>query len=561
MAAAVQSELNILAPDQATCLLPFRQAGAGFDPLRVTVVLESPGTQRWIQAAVEFLSGLAGLRLCVLSHDNPAKDKPAQPGWLMDRLYAASRQKFDPYSPSEWSVDAAPAADRITPASIAAHRCDVLLWLAPAPSGLNLQGAARLGVLTVHLGQHSEDAIPFWSEVAASQTTTEVRILWHDTGLESGRVVRTAELSTIPGLYFTQNGEEPLIAAIRMLASLCLELRQNGPGCVEHFRTLPEEPVSLVPPRYPSTLAAGGFIARKLARSAYLRLSSRVSRQPEAKWFVALRPNRGESIAVPNGKALSGFKPIPLPDGSEAMADPFLWELGEQTWLLFEEMPPNGLPGKLACMELRQDGSCGPRELILDCAYHMSYPCVIPDKGDLFLLPESSAARRVELYRFSRFPGRVERVAVLVEDFAAVDTTPIFLDGLWYFFTTTRQPFLETLLFWSDRLDGRWRLHPSSPISGSVKNSRSAGNLFWKDGRLFRPTQDCSVRYGYAIRVNEVVRLTPTVFEERMVHWVPPSWMPGLVGTHTWNESSRWQVMDGLGQAPPSCRSLVLQQY
>jgi hypothetical protein len=164
----------------------------------------------------------------------------------------------------------------------------------------------------------------------------------------------------------------------------------------------------------------------------------------------------------------------------------------------------------------------------------------------LFLLPESSEVRRVELYRFSRFPDRVEPAAILVEDFATMDTTPVFLDQHWYFFTTTRQPFMETLLFWSDRLDGRWHLHPCNPISGSVRNSRSAGNLFWKNGALFRPTQDCSVRYGYAIQVNEIVRLTPTAFEERSVHWMSPSWMAGLTGTHTWNESSRWQVVDGI---------------
>jgi hypothetical protein len=127
-----------------------------------------------------------------------------------------------------------------------------------------------------------------------------------------------------------------------------------------------------------------------------------------------------------------------------------------------------------------------------------------------------------------------------------VDTTPIFLNERWYFFTTTLQPFMETLLFWSDQLEGAWNLHPCSPISSSVKNGRSAGNLFWMNGRLYRPTQDCSLRYGYAIQVNEIVRLTPTEFEERTVNRVLPVWQPGLLGTHTWNQSSRVQVIDGL---------------
>jgi len=53
------------------------------------------------------------------------------------------------------------------------------------------------------------------------------------------------------------------------------------------------------------------------------------------------------------------------------------------------------------------------------------------------------------------------------------------------------------------------------------------------------------VRYGYAMTVNEVTRLTPTDFEEHPVARVLPTWMPGLLGTHTWNQSSAFQVVDG----------------
>jgi hypothetical protein len=105
---------------------------------------------------------------------------------------------------------------------------------------------------------------------------------------------------------------------------------------------------------------------------------------------------------------------------------------------------------------------------------------------------------------------------------------------------------METLLFSAERLEGPWNLHPKNPISTSVSSCRSAGQLFWKEGRLYRPTQDCSVRYGYAIAVYEVTRLTKDEFEERPVGRVTPSWSPGLLGNHTWNESSRFQAVDEL---------------
>ncbi len=58
------------------------------------------------------------------------------------------------------------------------------------------------------------------------------------------------------------------------------------------------------------------------------------------------------------------------------------------------------------------------------------------------------------------------------------------------------------------------------------------------------------MRYGHSILLNEVIRLTPTEFEERPVTTLPPTWMPGLRGTHTWNESSKFQVIDGIRFLP-----------
>jgi hypothetical protein len=109
-------------------------------------------------------------------------------------------------------------------------------------------------------------------------------------------------------------------------------------------------------------------------------------------------------------------------------------------------------------------------------------------------LPETSAAGTVELYRATRFPFEFKPATILMDGVPLVDTTPFLLEGIWYFFTTTTQPFMETFLFWSETLDGRWRMHPRSPISSSVFSCRSAGHLFYSKGRLLRPTQDCSVR-------------------------------------------------------------------
>ena len=511
-------------------------------------MIEGREPKPWVDSLLTFLRQVPGFDIQLL----PFEGQPARVGqasgeapWLVDRVYAASRGRFDPFGPfgpgGEMTLNTEKSAAAGVVDGIRNAGCEVLIWLAGKPDpSLNLKDLAPSGAFTVRFGRQNR-IMPFWDEVTNSEVTSSTVIAWHESSFLRGRVIRRPETSTTLVFFFTMNAEEPVEAVIRTLASACLSVR-SGWG-LERLLRLPEEEMdALAKAGYPSTLEAGRFVVRRMVTSASVRLKKQAK---EGRWFVAIRPNEGKSVTDPGGLDLTGFREVLLPNGME-MADPFLAEHDGCTYLLFEEIPATRR-GRLRGVEVFEDGSCSEVKMILERDYHLSYPCVVEDDGELFLLPETADAGKVELYRFTRFPWEIDpKPRTLAEDLTVVDTTPIRHEGRWYFFTTTKQPFLETLLFWADRLDGVWNLHPASPISVSVRNSRSAGNLFWRDGRLYRPTQDCSVRYGYAMRVNEVTRLTPTEFSESFVQSVLPTWMPGLSGTHTWNESSRFQVIDGI---------------
>lgn len=543
-----------LTPPQGTLFLPYKKTllnGAG--SLRVGVVLDRDQPSPWVDALLTFLRQIPGIdiHLLTVAVRNPSELK--RPAWLMDRLYSASRARFDPFG--DVALDGAVSVALESVDAIRAAGCGVIIWLARCQEvGVKLSNLAKHGVFTVRLGDRNR-TIPFWDEVANGSVTSTATIFWHDSSFAQGRAVREAETSTVPGLFFTMNAEQPLVATIRMLAALCLEVQWRDTQFEELVRGLPAQSLAgAVPPECSSNFEAARFVAMKLMRSVHLRWATR-GKTP--RWFIAMRPNSGESITDSARLNLTGFTEAPLPRGVEAMADPFLWEAAGSQYLLFEEVAAGRSRGRLGCVEVLKDGSCSEMKIILDRPYHLSYPCVVPLGGDLFLLPETAEANRVDLYRFTRFPWEVELVSSPIEGVALVDTTPVFIDGHWYFFTTTMEPFMETVLFSATRLEGPWSLHPCNPVSTSVRNCRSAGQLFWKGGRMFRPTQDCSVRYGYGIAVNEVTKLTPSEFEEHPVSYLPPSWSPGLLGTHTWNESSRFQVLDGIrfvnhSGAPPA---------
>src|SRR5262249_1345472 len=87
--------------------------------------------------------------------------------------------------------------------------------------------------------------------------------------------------------------------------------------------------------------------------------------------------------------------------------------------------------------------------------------------------------------------------------------------------------------------------HPSSPVSSDVRNARSAGIIARRDGRLFRPAQDCSVRYGYGFRLNEIVALSEDRYEERPFCAFDPSALSiSADGVHTYNQCGDLEVID-----------------
>lgn len=533
-----------LLPERSMLFLPFRGCdGDNAEHLRVGVVIENGSLPKWVDALVVFLRQIPGIEVCLFTVENASG--PKRVSWLADRVYSASRARFDPFESS--SANGSETAVVAPVNTIRAAACGVVVWLAGAQdASLDLTNLAKHGVFTLRLGDRDR-TIPFWDEVASNSLTSTATVFWHDSSFAEARAVRTSQTSTLQGLFVTENAEQPLVAAIRMLADLCMEIQRGSSRFEERVRDRPAHHLLATSGHNsPSNLEAAQFVLSKLTRSAYLRWRARGKK---LRWFVAMRPSTGRSVADPSRMDWKDFQKVPLPKDVEEMADPFLWEAGGRQYLLFEELAAGGARGRLGCVEILRNGACSEMELVLERPYHLSYPCVVPSSGDLFLLPETSEAKRIDLYRFSRFPGEVELVSTPVEGVALVDTTPIFLEARWYFFTTTTEPFMETLLFSATKLEGPWDLHPSNPVSTSVRSCRSAGQLFWRDGRLFRPTQDCSVRYGYAITINEVTKLSPHEFKERPVSYIAPSWMPNLLGTHTWNESAAFQVIDGMRYA------------
>jgi hypothetical protein len=313
---------------------------------------------------------------------------------------------------------------------------------------------------------------------------------------------------------------------------------------------LPEQLGAAV--RLPRTQPAAGSALGRLAMALFRYIGHRIRRggAPQ-RWSIALRAGNPTSglLAATNP---AGFIWMQAPPG-RFYADPFLYRIGNSSFLFVEDIDSRTGKGSISCMEVKPDLTLGnPREVLVR-PYHLSYPQVFEEGGEIYMIPESGSNFTVELYRAVEFPWRWELVKVLHRG-PAFDVTMLREAGrFWFFVTLVDREYecsAQLVLFSSPTLAGDWTLHPASPISRDVRYSRGAGRPFREDGRWIRCAQDGTKTYGWAIQYLRIDRIDMDSYEETPVGSLSSHQFWGLSGTHTYNRSGDVEAVDGKRTAP-----------
>jgi len=178
---------------------------------------------------------------------------------------------------------------------------------------------------------------------------------------------------------------------------------------------------------------------------------------------------------------------------------------------------------------------------------HLAYPYLFNYEGNLYCLPESAEGGHVDLYLFNHETYRLDFHRRIIPDLEGIDGTLFRHEGMWYYMCTDRCSTNERLHLWfSEQLEGPYRPHPLNPVKTDIRSSRPAGPPFLHNGRLLRPTQDCSVRSGWRINIQEITRLSPTLFCETDFALIHPPVINGrsMKGIHTFSISDGLMVAD-----------------
>ena len=508
--------------------------------LRVEVILEDAVVPRWIASLIDRLASAGFVELAgvvVASKPRQARAKPAVLALsLYDRLdRRVFRSKTDALEPVDLSsVISVYGSERDDP--------DVVINLALSAASTS-SGRPRLGEWSVHHGGsrawHSEPPF-FWetyhqepvvvTSVCAQRPEDDARVIYRTvsaTDAHSPSRARNAACWKVSGII------------LQRLA----QLHEHGWSFFEALPTYHDRdglPAS-VSEETPGNLQMIGYLARLGPRLLVSRLRKQLQRE---EWFLAYR--RG-SWPPENGD-MAMFRTVPDVPG-RYFADPFVFGRNGRHYVFFEDYRVREGRGVISYVEIHEDGEVSEPGVVLERPYHVSYPFIFVHDGAVFMVPESSANRTIDLYRAEAFPESWVLDRVLMNDVDAVDATLVEHRNRWWLFASMREHGThysdELFLFSAASLDANWSPHPLNPIVSDARRARPAGRIFLHDGALIRPGQDSSGSYGAAVVFSRIERLSETEFRETPISRLGPDWMRRNVGTHTYNFDDAYEVVDG----------------
>ncbi len=247
---------------------------------------------------------------------------------------------------------------------------------------------------------------------------------------------------------------------------------------------------------------------------------------------------------------LNKVNPIKLPKGV-FWADPFLFKYQDRTYVFFENFSYKEKKGKISCGVIKNNEVVDVID-ILDLSYHLSYPFIFEEDGEIYLMPETSANNRLEIYKCINFPNQWELFSTAFEGEAVVDAF-FFNDNLkqkWLFINKITAPNTsfdnELYIYKVDSLKlNTIEPHKQNPVIIDSKIARNGGGIFKYKNELYRPSQrNTDGIYGKALNINQIEKLTMDEYSEKTVMTIEPNFRKGLMSMHHLHQIEDFFVFD-----------------
>ena len=205
-------------------------------------------------------------------------------------------------------------------------------------------------------------------------------------------------------------------------------------------------------------------------------------------------------------------------------ADSFLFVKGHELFLFYELQHWDD-PGCIAMTKTKDLKTWTKPVIVLKEPFHLSFPYVFDDHGNIYMVPESQESDSIRLYKANEDLTQFEFVRTLLFQerkgdihYNYNDSHIYHKDGKYYLFTSYQKDWMyyQELFVTNDLLNGEFVKHPCSPICTSNEFGRNGGSLIQYGDKLLRVTQDCHQDYGDNISLMEITLLNENAYKEQL---------------------------------------------
>ena len=512
--------------------------------LRVGVFADSARQSRWIVEAFAKAASESCAEIALVAvRPRPG---PSQVPLLWRAYRRADRARFG--SASGWNASRdlnllVPRERRLAfgehtrwRACVRDARLDVAFALGDIDDA-ELEGVARYGVWRFCFGEDQSTFEPLagMREAVEGRTVVASGIRIHPGNGQPDRIANPSWARAFP-FSVVRSRESAFAKASEFVARALRDLHAGGARWIEGGTELAN---ASGPRQFPRVDALLRDISRLGARVVHRATERALTLDT---WSIAFRfGEQGEFDG-----SLAGFHRLEPPKGW-FWADPFPIERDGRHYIFFEEQPLGAAKAHISVVEVNRDGGASRPVKVLERDYHLSYPFLVEEDGELYMIPETGGNRTVEIYRCVAFPFQWKLERVLLEGLFAVDATLHREDGRWWMFcnaaSSGEEINDELHLFSAERLTGEWTPHRRNPIKSDVRSSRPAGGLFRDGDSLVRPGQICTPLYGSGIALHRVTRLDQEEYREEEARRIVPR-EAATLGIHTLNRAGDLTVTD-----------------
>lgn len=264
----------------------------------------------------------------------------------------------------------------------------------------------------------------------------------------------------------------------------------------------------------------------------------------EVGWNVAVRQGFPGMLLEDQSKS---FEVIPNTWRSWE-ADPFLIEHNGRTYIFAEVFDYFKRRGRIGYTYI-EDGKWQPWKIVIDEPFHMSYPNVFKHKGNIYMIPETSADRTLRLYKAECFPEQWELIKILDHEVAFVDTTLFSGETGICAITSEISDYPKQVDFILE-FDDEWNITSKTVIQEKrTEFSRCAGHVISLPKSNIRVSQNCDGHYGKGMIFSELDerllsdglgKIVLQLFPSDIVTSQQRKW----TGLHTYNSTSKYEVVD-----------------